>query len=190
MRYTVIRVLVPDSVVILQSFRNVVGVQEREFRRVCKSVAAKHLDVRPRDDENRCRTPWRSRDSLDSLLTTSWDHGMARKEWGQMFSNTDWSMLQHQHIVFHSSKTVHTQHQDHRLHAGYTEAIRESKLYGYLTLRSHGESLVQVQVANIAAAYCWVRQADLSVQVGTYAHHGASLAMSYELFLRTGVPSR
>jgi hypothetical protein len=78
-----------ERVVFRESFCDVVGGEERKLGGIRQTLAAEHLDVRPRDGRDTGRSPRRGGNSLNGLVTSGLDDRVAGKEWLQMGSHTD-----------------------------------------------------------------------------------------------------
>src|SRR6476620_3401934 len=74
--------LVKDRVVLLETGLDVVRVQDRHLRCIGQSLCAHHCDVRVRDQENACRSPWCCRDRTDRLTAIDIYDRMSRQERG------------------------------------------------------------------------------------------------------------
>jgi hypothetical protein len=71
---------IEDRVVLRQTGSHVVGVQEGDLSSMGKATGSHHLDVRPRDREDRSRSPGCGGDGGDSVLSSSGNNGVTRQE--------------------------------------------------------------------------------------------------------------
>mmetsp|Transcript_43592 Transcript_43592/g.64033 ORF Transcript_43592/g.64033 Transcript_43592/m.64033 type:complete len:275 (+) Transcript_43592:109-933(+) len=70
----------------LEAGLHVIGVKDGELCCALQTPRAHHLDVHPRDRQDRCRTPGRSSNGTHSLRAAGLDNGVARKV-GRQASN-------------------------------------------------------------------------------------------------------
>ena len=90
-RHTALGVLVAQDIVILQSVRHVVRVQECGLRRVGEAFAAEHLDVRPGDEKDGGAAEGRGGDGVDGGLCPYRNDWVGWQEGSEMLGDTDGS---------------------------------------------------------------------------------------------------
>ena len=76
-------------VVVLEPLRHVVGVEDRQLRRPLQAPRPHHLDVHPRDGQDRRAAPRRRRHRAHGARAAGADHGVAREEGRQLGVDAD-----------------------------------------------------------------------------------------------------
>jgi hypothetical protein len=90
MRHPSIPVLESQTIVAGESVCHVVGVEQGDLGRFGQALAAKHLDVCPRYQEDGRAAKWCRRNGVDSLLTPYSHDRVTGEERRKVFSDTDW----------------------------------------------------------------------------------------------------